>query len=172
MARKTDTIKYLGVTWAVIGLTLVFVLAIIRLAPHAAEAFRSGLSLGTWVILLSWCSFMLITEGYMGFQKQFSPRFAARGLYLFNNPRLLHLILAPLFCIGYIHSTKKLKATVWLLSLGILVMVVGVKHVAQPWRGIIDAGVILGLAYGLATVYVSCLRVMLTKIYEVDPGVK
>lgn len=114
---------------------------------------------------------MLYTEGFRGFQKKFSPRFASRALYLFNNPRTHHLILAPMFCMGYIHATRKRKLSAWLLTLGIIVLVVGVRQIAQPWRGIIDTGVIVGLVYGLLSVYYFVMCVMRSQKYIVDPEV-
>jgi hypothetical protein len=172
MPRKINIVVYLGVGWAVIGLTLIFVSAMVRLVPHAIEALGAGLSFGSWIILLVWCAFMLFTEGYKGFQKQFSPRFAARALYLLNNPRPAYLLLAPLFCAGFICTTSKRKLSVLLLSLGIVLLVVGVRHIAQPWRGIIDIGVIIGLLYGLVTIYYLTIRAVITKNYAVDPEVK
>lgn len=172
MLRKINTVEYLSVVWAVIGLTLIFSFAIIRLIPHSFEALRSDLSFGMLATLVVWCAFMLFAEGFRGFQKQFSPRFASRALYLFNNPHTNHLVLAPLFCIGYIHATRKRKLSAWLLTLGILVLVVGVRHIVQPWRGIIDTGVIIGLLYGLISVYFFVIRVMRTKEYIADPETK
>lgn len=172
MPRKINIVAYLGVGWAIIGITLVFVSAIVRLAPYAIEALRTGLSVGSWITLLVWCGFMLFTEGYKGFQKQFSPRFAARALYLINNPRPAHLLLAPLFCAGFIHTTSRRKLSVLLLSLGIVLLVVGVRHVTQPWRGIIDIGVIAGLLYGLATIYYLTIKAMITKSHAADPEVE
>lgn len=169
--KKINSIGYLGVAWAVIGLTLIFISAIIRIAPHPIEAIRSGLSFGEWVTLLIWCAFMLFAEGYRGFQKQFSPRFASRALYLFNNPYRSHLFFAPLFCIGYIYATRKRKLSAWLLSLGIIFLVVGVSHIAQPWRGIIDIGVIIGLVYGLVSVHYFCIRAIITHDSSVNPEV-
>ena len=172
MLRKINTIKYLGMFWAIIGLTLILTYAIVRLTPHSIEALRRGLSFIEWIILLVWCGFMLFAEGYKGFHKQFSPRFVSRALYLFKNPRLTYIVFAPLFCMGYIHSSLKRKLTAWILSLSIVVLVLGVKLIAQPWRGIIDVGVILGLMYGLASVYYWTARVIISKNYEVDPEVE
>lgn len=172
MVRKIKTVKYLGVVWAVVGLTLIFTSVIVRLIPHFIEALRAGLSFGNWITLLVWCGFMLLSEGYKGFQKQLSPRFASRALYLYNNPHIPHLLLAPLFCIGFIYTTKKRKLSILILSLGILLLVVGVRHIAQPWRGIIDIGVIVGLLYGLASIYYSTIQTMITKSYSVDPEVE
>ncbi len=39
--------------------------------------------------------------------------------------------------------------TSWAVTPGIAVVVFGVRHVPQPWRGIIDAGVVVGLLIGL-----------------------
>jgi len=48
---------------------------------------------------------MLYSEGYKGFQKGYSPRVAARGHYLRDHSTLLRAILAPLFCMGFFHSS-------------------------------------------------------------------
>lgn len=171
LVLKKINIGYLSVVWAVFSLTVIFTLTFTRLAPHSVEALRSGLTFGEQLILLAWCSFMLFTEGYLGFQKKFSPRFAARALYLFKNPSLATFLLAPVFCIGFINTPRKRKLSAGLLILGIFVLVFAVKHVPQPWRGIIDTGVILGLTYGLLSVYSSCIRAITTKKYAVDPEV-
>jgi hypothetical protein len=171
MVRRINTLRYFGVVWAVIGISLIFAYAIFRLTPHFTEALNAGFSFGNWITLLLWCVFMLLSEGYFGFQKQFSPRFAARALYLFNNPRPSHLLLAPIFCAGFINTTKRRKLSIWILSFGILLLVIGVKYIAQPWRGIIDIGVILGLLYGLVTIYYLTIKTMVEKKYLVDPEV-
>lgn len=172
VTKDIKNVAHLSIAWAIIGLTLLLIYAIARLAPRSREAISSGLSFSELIILVIWCSYMLFTEGYMGFQRQFSPRFASRMLYLFNNPRASRVLLAPLFCMGYVGATNKRKRTIWLLTLGIICLIVGLKYVGQPWRGIIDTGVILGLVYGLVSLYVSCVRVMICREYEVDPEIK
>ena len=47
--------------------------------------------------------------------------------------------------------------TVYGLTLAIILMVRIVHGLAQPWRGIIDLGVLAGLAWGLVTTLI-CAR--------------
>jgi hypothetical protein len=171
VTKDIKNFAYIGAAWAIIGLGALFIFAIIRLAPHAAEALHFGLSFGEWVFLIIWCFYMVLTEGYIGFQRRFSPRFASRMLYLLNHPNLSNLLLAPLFCAGYVGTPSKRKQKIWLLTLGIICLIVGLRFVSQPWRGIIDTGVILGLAYGLVSLYVSCIRVIARGKYEVNPEI-
>lgn len=171
MTKDRKIVARLSTAWAIIGLSALFIFAIFRLSPHSIEALRSGLSLNEWIFLVVWCLYMLFTEGYVGFQNQFSPRFASRMLYLLNHPRIARVLLAPLFCAGYIHTSTKRKRVIWLLTLGIICLIVGLKYLSQPWRGIIDTGVVLGLVYGLVSLHVSCMRVLISKKYEVDPEI-
>lgn len=171
MTKDRKIIARLGAAWAIIGLSVLFIFAIVRLSPYSIEALSSGLSPSEWLLLIIWCAYMLVTEGYMGFQKHFSPRFASRVLYLFDNPRISHVLLAPFFCGGYINITPRRKRTIWILTLGIICLIIGLKYVSQPWKGIIDTGVILGLLYGLVSLYVSCVQVMIHRKSEVDPEI-
>jgi hypothetical protein len=41
--------------------------------------------------------------------------------------------------------------TGWVMVSIIAALVIGVRHVPQPWRGIIDAGVVVGLGIGLVS---------------------
>ena len=163
--------RTVGVIWGILGVTLIIGGAIMRLFPHVLEAFRIGFSPIEWSILVAWCAFMLIAEGYRGFQKLFSPRVAARTWHLMNNGQPLELILAPFYCIGYFHATRKRLITSWSVTAGITLLVIIVRYVPQPWRGIIDSGVLVGLLYGLIWVYVFTLRTFKTRSYIVDPEV-
>ena len=112
-------------------------------------ALKMDLTMGHWFFLIIWTLFMVVAEGYRGFQKKFSPRTAARVRYLRDNPDLLRTILAPFFCMGYFHATKKCRTIAICLTLGIILLVILVSFSPQPWRGLIDFGVVLGLTYGV-----------------------
>lgn len=114
---------------------------------------------------------MLISEGYRGFQKQFSPRVAARIGYLAKHGKPLELLLAPLFCMGYFRGTRRLLITVWALTAGIIILVLLIRLLQQPWRGIIDGGVVLGLSYGLLWIYIFIIRMIKSRSYPIDPQV-
>jgi hypothetical protein len=142
-----------------------------RVTPRVFDAFNIGLTPIQWFVLIAWCGFMLVAEGYRGFQKLFSPRVAARTFYLINHGRTVDLVFAPFFCMGYFHATRKRVITSWSLTAVITLLIVGVRFIAQPWRGIIDSGVVLGLLYGLVWVYIFTLRTFMSHTYVVDPEV-
>ena len=56
----------------------------------------------------------------------------------------------------------------WLL----LLLVIVVHQLPQPWRGIVDAGVVLGLAWGLVSFLVLSARALRAGVYPVDPEVR
>jgi hypothetical protein len=139
----------LGAVWGLVGVTVLLGGAIYRLTPWAIEAFSYSFTPFQWVVLVGFTLFMLIGEGYRGFQKNFSPRVAARARHLAGHPTSLRVLLAPLFLMGFFGATRRRKIATWSLTTGIALLVLGVRLLEQPWRGIIDLGVVLGLAWGL-----------------------
>eukprot|EP00929_Paragymnodinium_shiwhaense_P040476 TRINITY_DN21130_c0_g1_i1.p1 TRINITY_DN21130_c0_g1~~TRINITY_DN21130_c0_g1_i1.p1 ORF type:complete len:410 (-),score=54.10 TRINITY_DN21130_c0_g1_i1:170-1333(-) len=63
-----------------------------------------------------------------------------------------HKALAPMFCIGYFHGTKKRVISSWAVTTTIFLVVIGVRKLANPYRAIIDAGVVVGLSWGAIAV--------------------
>lgn len=139
----------LGALWGFSGVVGLLGYAIHRLVPRASEALETPLTTAQLVFLVGFALFMLVAEGYRGFQKKFSPRTAARVKYLRDHPRFLHVILAPFFCMGYFHSRPKTRITAICLTAGIVLLVVLVGYLPSPWRGLVDFGVVLGLGYGI-----------------------
>ncbi|MEO7364563.1 MAG: hypothetical protein ABIV43_03595 [Candidatus Saccharimonadales bacterium] len=161
--------RYFGPAWGLIGFTALIVSALYRLLPHVADAFTAGITPLQWLVVLVWSAVMVYSEGYKGFQKQFSPRFAARAFHLSQLPSLLPQLLAPLYCVGYIYAPKKRKIVSWSLTTGVVLLIIIVRLVPQPWRGIIDTGVILGLAYGIVSVYYYVVRTFADGGTPTDP---
>lgn len=143
----------IAATWAIAGVSLLLLNAIFRLSNIAWELTDYSLSWYHWVILGLNLIFMAYSEGYKGFQLKFAPRFAARCLYLRRNPRPLHALLAPLFCMGFFHTTRKRKVITFTITLTIIGFIQIAHLLQQPWRGILDAGVVLGLTWGLLSTY-------------------
>lgn len=146
---------WLAIVWGVGGVLGLLGQAIARLLPRAREALVGrSLSHAELALLAAWVLFSAYTEGYRGFHTRFSPRVVARALHLGRHPRWLHVVLAPAFCMSWFHASRRGLAVAW----GIVVMVGGfvalLQRVPQPWRGIVDAGVVVGLALGaLSVVY-------------------
>jgi len=147
----------LGAWWGVLGVVLILSSAIYRLAGYAVEALRGPLTPLQWGALLAVLGFMAYFEGYRGFQKAFSPRVAARARYLREHPHWAHVLAAPLFCMGYFHATRRRKIVAYSLTAGIIALVLLVRLLPQPWRGIIDAGVLLGLGWGIITIAIAAV---------------
>ena len=140
------------------GVLLILADAIWRLLPKAIEALSGPLSTIEKVGLVAVVFFMGAIEGYRGFQKAFSPRVAARALALAHRGRAARW-LAPLFCMALFDATPRRLVISWGLVLFIVGLIVGVRILEQPWRGIIDAGVIVGLTWGaLSIVYCAVSR--------------
>jgi hypothetical protein len=155
--------------WGLGGIFFLVGFAVYRLTPRAVEAVASGLGPGQWAVLGAWTLFMAYGEGYRGFQKRFSPRTAARARWLRDRADTVRAALAPLFCMGYFHATRRVRITSIGLTAGIVVLVVAVSLCPQPWRGIIDFGVVVGLAWGLVSLAWFAWEAMTSPEFDYSP---
>lgn len=139
--------------WGVAGFLLIIGQALWRLTPLAVESLRDySLSPVQLALFVLWVGFMAYSEGYKGFQRQFAPRLAVRAMYLARNPRPLLALLAPFMCMGLVHATRKRLIISWCLIIGIVGLIIAVRQLSQPWRGLVDGGVVVGLAWGTLAV--------------------
>lgn len=149
---------WIVVAWGIGGVLALLANAMVRLTPMAVDALAMELSVLHWVALGVWVGFMLYTEGWRGFHRRFSPRVVARAFHLGGEPRLWPALLAPLYCMSLFASTRRGKIVAWGLVLGITLLVILLRVTPQPWRGIIDAGVVLGLGAGSLSIAWHTLR--------------
>lgn len=126
--------------------------ALNRLTPYAVEAFEMGLTPFQWVVCIGWTLLNAYAEGYRGFQKAFSPRVIARMVHLAREPRPLFVLLAPLYAMALFHARKKRLIVAWILVAMIVGLVLLIRVLPQPWRGIVDVGVVVGLAWGTLSI--------------------
>lgn len=152
----TGSMKKLVFFWGMSGIIFILIFAIYRLAPMAIALKDIPLGLFHWATLLFSLIYMAYAEGYKGFFLSFAPRAAVRAHYLAKNPRVLHIIFAPLFCMGFIHATRKRKLISFGLTVTIMGFVMAVRYLPQPWRGILDAGVVVGLTLGCFSILYFC----------------
>jgi len=174
MAENSSGISAAGLSgaiWGVLGFSLILLDAINRLAHIAAHALDAGLTLFQWLCLLLVVVALAYFEGYRGFQKKFSPRCAARLYYLYRHPEPAAVLLAPLFCMGFFRATPGPLRFAWVGTTLIVILVVILHGAAQPWRGIIDAGVVVGLSWGLVSFWVSVGQTFSSGTYPVSPEV-
>lgn len=149
---KRRILGRLAAAWGVVGIVLLLASAIVRLAPHAFEMFSYEITWWQWLLLAVWCGFMLLSEGYDGFQKRLVPRIYTRAYELYKKGSAVERLLAPLYCLSYFHAEARRMVIAYIALLLIVVAVLVVHAMPQPWRGLIDWGVILGLGYGVGTI--------------------
>jgi len=118
----------------------------------ALELENTSLNSYHWFALVFSVFYMAYAEGYKGFHLGFAPRVVVRARYLAENPRPLHVMLAPLFCMGYIYATRKRQILSIALTIMIICFVLIARSMPQPWRGILDAGVVVGLSLGVMSI--------------------
>ncbi len=162
-------IGILGAIWGIGGISLLFGSALFRLYPYARELYEIPFEWIHWVTLAFCLFFLGYAKGYKSLHQKFSPRAAARALYLKNNPTVLRVLFAPLFCMGYFHATRKRKIVAYSFTTMIILLIVLVRKLDQPWRGIIDAGVVVGLGWGLVSVWIFAFKAFFGKGFEVSP---
>ncbi|HLT64551.1 MAG TPA: hypothetical protein VKZ92_08515 [Pseudohongiella sp.] len=148
----------IGFVWGVGGILMLLTFAIFRLSGFVMELESFEIPLWQWLVTAGWLAYMVWAEGYKGFHRAFAPRVVVRASYLAANPRPLHVLLAPLFCMGYIYATRKRQIVSIALSCMVICFILAVRMLPQPWRGIIDVGVIAGLAVGVASIVYYLLQ--------------
>jgi len=150
----------LAAVWGLGAIALLLIQALWRLTPLAVEPLRSRqLTLAQAALYAAWVAVNAYAEGYRGFQKQFVPRCAARARALAKAPTLLRALLAPAYCMSLFAAPRRRMIVSWTLLIAITMLVIIVKKLAQPWRGIIDGGVVVGLSWGLFALVIRSLSV-------------
>ncbi|HEX5061568.1 MAG TPA: hypothetical protein VFV99_19505 [Kofleriaceae bacterium] len=144
--------------WGIAGVVALLGDALYRLTPQAIGLFEQSLDAIEISVLVVWLAFNAYSEGYRAFHRNFSPRVVARARALDAAPRPLFVILAPLYCMGLVHATRRRLVVSWCITVGIVGIVILVRQLAQPWRGIVDAGVVVGLAWGVASIVYYVIR--------------
>ena len=168
----------LATLWGVVGVVAVLSNAIRRLLPIALEPFsKAGTAAAAtaftplhWAQYVGFVLIMAYAEGYKGFQLKFSPLVVKRAMTLGPNSPFHHKLFAAPYSMGLFHASKKRQIVSWTLALGIVGLVKLVKTLAFPYRSIVDAGVVVGLSWGTASIagiYVQALR---GQVPMIDPA--
>lgn len=159
MAAKLEGAGLATALWAVGGVLALLIQAVLRLLPRALEPVLAG-EIDLWAGLAYAASILTLGffEGYRGFQLGFSPRVVVRALHLAKHRRPLLVVFAPMMAMGLIHASRRRLIGAWGLVLGILALVLLVRMLAQPWRGAVDAGVVVGLSWGCVATVVWLIK--------------
>lgn len=159
----------LALVWSIGGVLFMLGRALFSLTPLAAEALAAELSGLQWAFAVGWVAFMAYAEGYRGFHRRFSPRVVRRALHLARDPSPGLVLLGPMFVMGLVHATRRRMLASWALLLGIVGIVLAVRLLAQPWRGLVDLGVVVGLSIGAASILAHLAPALRGREPQVDP---
>jgi len=147
--------------WGVFGVLLLLAQAIVRLTPLAVEpVLHRRLTTTQAAIYVGWVVLNAYAESYRGFHRGFSPRVIARAIYLANRPRPVHVVFAPAFCMSFFHARRRRMIVAWSVTALIMTFIVLAPHLSQPWRGILDGGVVVGLAGGILSILYFFVRAL------------
>ena len=160
---------WFGAAWGVLGVVGILLLAVTRLVPIAQQAFEHAIDLTRALAIVASLGFFGYVEGYRAFQQQFSPRVVARAFSLVEYSTLPRLVFAPLFAMGFFGATRKRIIVSWSLTFGIILLIRLVGSLSQPWRGIIDLGVVVALIWGAVAVLAFAGRAMFGSLPNVSP---
>jgi len=87
----------------------------------------------------------------------FSPRAAARAIIAHERGPFAKY-LAPLFCMALFDATlRRTLISWWVLSM-VIGLIIAIGYLPAPWRGIVDAGVVVGLSWGFVSTSYFYLR--------------
>lgn len=169
---NNTAVSIIGLTWGLSFICAVLVFAIVRLSSVTIDAYANfPFYWYHWVALAAVVAFMAHSEGYQGFQRNFSPRVVARAWYLYHHPRPVLIALAPLFLAGYIHINPGRRRNILALTIGIVILIFLIRYLPQPWRGIVDAGVVVGLTWGLISLAVYGIRMLRSRPFAYSPEI-
>ena len=150
-------LRYYGALWGIAGIVALLSFAIFRLTPYGIEAIRYDLTPVQWLVLVVWSGFMIVTEGRDGFARHLAPRIATRAQQIKVDGDIVSILLAPLYCFGYFRAPVRQMIVSYAAIIVIIIAVVIVHQFPQPWRGIVDCGVVLGLSYGIVAIIAKCI---------------
>lgn len=169
-SRPTTRSGLAIVWWAVLGIVGLLLQAIVRLLPRALEPVLDGSldAIGVVAYLAAIIVFAY-SEGYRGFQRSFSPRVVVRALALARRGGWL-VVIAPLMAMGLVHGTRRRLISSWTLLVGIVGLILLVSLLEQPWRGAVDAGVVVGLSWGIVATLIFTIRALRGDVPDVDPA--
>ena len=168
---KTNYIRNILTGWGVVQVLSILANAVKRLLPIALQPFKQNdLNIYHWSAYLLWSIYMAYAEGYQAFQLKFSPLVVKRAYGLIENQSLLNLILAGPWSMGLFGATKKRMIVSWGISVGVFGLIAIVKKLPYPYRSIVDAGVVVGLSWGMTSIIYQFIKTIWTgKPPDVDP---
>ncbi len=155
--------KNLILIYSIGGVIAIFSSAIYRLYPHVQESISYEFSILNWIILALYLLVMIVGKGYFALHRGFVPRVINRSELLVENGTFIDRLLAPLYCMGFFKAPKKRLIISYSMLFLIITFIVSASKISQPWRGIIDLGVVIGLSLGILSLLILGFNKLISK---------
>lgn len=138
----------LAVGWTLVGVAGLFTSAVVRLGGRGVDTILGGLQPLEWVTLTALTFVMVYGEGVLTFQRRWVPKLIDRARSIRREGPVLKL-LAPLYGLSLVGAPGKRVLRAWLGTTAIVVAVLLVRALPDPWRGLVDFAVAAALGWGL-----------------------
>jgi hypothetical protein len=137
-----------GALWGIAGFLLLLGVAAARLSIPARAAFAYPFHWYHWLFLALVLVFFAYVKGHRAFQKGLSGMVVQRALALRRNPSVIRVTLAPLLCMGFFGAGFRIQTQMIALTAGMIAFVFLIRLIPQPWRGILDLGLVIAFGWG------------------------
>ena len=144
--------------WGIGGVLFLLARGTAGLLRSAGDAF--GALSPAWALAIALLVVLPLgaLKGRFVFERNLAPRVVGRAFHLARRRSFGHVLVAPLFCLGLVHATRKRRVVGWTMMALIAGFVAGTRMLAQPYRGVIAAAVALGLSWGAVALVVTGAR--------------
>ena len=140
------------------GVAALFVDATFQLGRRGIATMRAGLEPLEWLAFALLVVAFVYGEGVRALARRWVPATIDRAFRLGADSPLTHKLLAPLYAMTLIGAPRPALARAWVGVLLIVLAVLVVRALPEPWRGIVDFAVAGALAVGLTAIVVRSLR--------------
>ena len=148
----------LAMAWALVGVVLIFLDAVMQLGQRGIATVRAGLAPGEWIALALLTAAFVYGEGMRGLQRRWVPAVLRRVGQLGGERSPVYLLLAPLYAMLLIGAPPRTLRRAWTGVLAIVAAVLIVRSLPDPWRGMIDFAVAAALSWGLGAIVLGAVR--------------
>lgn len=144
--------------WAAGGVVFLFGEAAWRLGARGITAVRGGLTAFEWIALAVITGVFVYGEGVRALQRRWVPWVLDRVDRLRSEPFLPWGAAGPLYAMSLVGRSTASVLRAWTGVAAIVLAVLIVSRLPDPWRGIVDVGVAAALVWGAITLLHGAIR--------------
>lgn len=148
----------LTVGWALGGVSILFGSAVFRLGSRGVATVRGGLDSFHLAALAVVVVAFVYGEGVRAIQRKYAPHLLGRVADVSRETRVVYRLLAPFYAMSLVGAPPRSLIRAWAGVAAIVSAILVLRVTPDPWRGIVDLGVALALAWGLVAILVQAWK--------------